>query len=291
MTKTPASHETLFSGLLPAADPFSVVHPLRYFAEALLASSISIYVTFRLVEPKHAGILSIFFTAAGLAERFSAILRDHHRQTFELQFGGGFTSGYTARCILCLFCGIAVAYGGCAWLLDERAMARGFAFVWAAAGVGQDTIMTRQFGEVLGLLQHNGIVLLTFASLAFLYWSYGALLALGWNACIWAMVLAVLTRRGMEAGGGASPLWTVAVGYGAVLPHLLLEAAAYVLATMAAIFLAQALKGPPAPDDRPTRGPLLRASARNALWAALAVVLGALCEGLYAPRVLALLGR
>ena len=80
----------------------------------------------------------------------------------------------------------------------------------------------------------------TIAALCLLYRSYGALLTLGWNASVWVIVLAGLTRRMF----GEDPLENLGIGvwaFAAIAPHLILEGAAYVLIALAAIFYSKGI--------------------------------------------------
>jgi len=83
-------------------------------------------------------------------------------------------------------------------------------------------------------------VLASFMVLALVYRSFGALLALTWNACVWGVVLTLLVARGISLTDGSTIVF-VLVALLALLPHLVLEATAYVLGALAGIFLSKGL--------------------------------------------------
>ena len=75
--------------------------------------------------------------------------------------------------------------------------------------------------------------------LCLLFRAYGAVLVLGWNAAVWVVTLAMLTRRTVE-GLGLDPLRVRATAAVALIPHLTLELTAYVLAALVGIFVSKA---------------------------------------------------
>jgi hypothetical protein len=84
------------------------------------------------------------------------------------------------------------------------------------------------FGGFSSLLATNAVVWLGSFLGALLYEHAGMLLVLGWNAARWGMVLSFLARvEGASLAGTLAP----------ALPHLVLEAGAYILAAMAGVFL------------------------------------------------------
>ena len=128
-------------------------------------------------------------------------------------------------------------------------------------------------------------MLVAVCALAFVYRSYGGLLALTWNACIWAVVLSTLVARGLDATQTA-PVTFVIVSAAALLPHLVLEASAYVIGALAAIYASKAITkyGPRSAE----LWQVMRAVATLVLFAALTLAAAALVEHLVAPSMLGL---
>lgn len=93
------------------------------------------------------------------------------------------------------------------------------------------------FGSVLGT---NLSVMAFFFLAALLFHHGGVMLALGWSASVWAATFSTLARIWSDSGGPGLPESFLRV-MGACLPHMLLEAAAYVLAGLAGVFIAKGL--------------------------------------------------
>jgi hypothetical protein len=167
---------------------------------------------------QHAGIVAIFLASASLSSRFKQIASAAERGARGRQ-GWALVRGATV--VLALFMGMLITFGAYAWLIGPTAAAERFPF--AGAGAADTALHADRFRPGLGLVGHNLLVLLSAFVLAFVYRTFGALLALSWNACAWAVVVAAWAD---SAGGW----WMVAL-----LPHLLLEALAYALAGLAGI--------------------------------------------------------
>jgi hypothetical protein len=90
--------------------------------------------------------------------------------------------------------------------------------------------------EPLTLFKHNLRVLMACLLMALIYRSAGVLLVICWNAFNWSMALNLFIRSAAETG--AKHTWFYAL---AVLPHLVLEAAAYIAAGLTGVFLSKAL--------------------------------------------------
>ena len=187
-----------------------------------------------------AGVMSIFLAAAALAPYLTELLRRNRHDIWDRKIGSWQANRATALGLLALFLGVVTAYVTAALLLGEAHVAASFRFALDTARIGMDTILDRRFASFGGLLFHNFAVLLTVFALAFIYRSYGALLALAWNACIWAVVLSTLVSRGLGSVE-TSRVGFVIIAAVALLPHLLLEASAYVIGALAAIFSSKAI--------------------------------------------------
>ena len=186
------------------------------------------------------GLVSVFLSAAALHTRFRFLLDENRDAIWLFSTPPRVANTRTGLSVLAMFLGIFIAFGVGAAFLGEAQVQRDFGFIFASAGVEHGTILTRQFADFAGVLRHNTLVMLAFFCLAFVYHAYGGLLTLAWNGCAWALVLVVLVMRG-AAGFDGSPVLFAAVSIAAVLPHLVLEAGAYVCATLASVFMSRAL--------------------------------------------------
>lgn len=187
----------------------------------------------------------------------------------------------TALGLVALFAGMLVVFVAlAAW--QQRAGGPGPDLVGGARG-----ILDRRFDAgVATLLSHNLVTLAVLMLVGFVYRTYGALLALGWNAAHWATVLTILVLRGLP-DSDAHPVVFVTVSAAAVLPHLLAEAAAYVVGTLGAIFASRAITRYAASDPR--LGRVLRAVLTLVAVAAALLILAAVVEQNVPRRVLDLL--
>ncbi len=193
----------------------------------------------------------------------------------------------TAVSVLSLFVGVLAVYAAAVSLLPNTRIDAATAVVAQLARIGEDTILTRRFGSFAPLLAYNAGVLVTLSIVSAVYRSLGALLVLSWNAARWATALSMLIRRAAAATTISKVLF-VGVAWAAILPHLLLEAAAYVTGSISAIFFSRALllyrwDDPQVPSVR-------RAVGRLYLAAFVLLILGALSESTFPRLVLSLLG-
>jgi len=234
------STHTLLSALSPDTLPSGRLRRgVRLFAEAVVHTLAAQLIAAWTGIPQ-SGFFSLFLSTAALSRRFDQLLDENRQAIYERKEPSPRVNARTAASLLALFLGMLTAYAGAALLIGEAHLRDDFGFVLEVAGLGSDTLSTRRFGSVPGLLLHNGLVLLTFFVLALVYRGYGALLALSWNACVWGMVLTLLAHRGAQASR-LSGLLYVPLSAAAVLPHLLLEVVGYVLGSLAGIFLSKAL--------------------------------------------------
>lgn len=256
----------------------------RVLLEAILATLLSLYIT-RALADEHAGVISIFLTAAGLTYRFNDLLLENRDNIYVHQWPSVKTNSRTAWRVLAMFIGMAGAYCMAAALLEPKAVFETFGFALDSARIREDSILTRRFGGALALLGHNALVLVGFLVLSFVYWSYGALLSLTWNGCIWGVVLTMLIRRGLSSS--QAPVTFVAIAGLAVLPHLLLEALAYLLAALSGIFFSKAVSKYSFSD--PVFLSVCRASGLLLLLGFGVLVISAVLESTLAPGLIALL--
>ncbi len=233
----PVERSTMLTELLATGATYRVQPVHRIFLEALLFTGLSVVIA-RFVAGDSAGIVSMFLGAAALSERLREILAENRDGIYVEKLRSFTVNRRSAIQFLALFAGMTVAYAALAALLGGEERARLFRFALEAANLDQATILTRRFGSFLGVFTHNLGVVLGFAVLSFVFWSYGALLSLIWNASVWAAVITVLVQNGLQQGSDAS---TVILAGIAAVPHLFLEASAYVLASLAAIFASRAL--------------------------------------------------
>jgi len=222
------------------------------------------------------GLISIFLVAAPLTDRLVVLLEENRSNIYALHLGSGMANRRTAAGLLCLFGGIVLGYTAVAVWLGERGIAHLFAFAIDAADLRGEDLVRRSFGDPLDTFAHNLRVALVVLCLGFVYRAYGGMLALAWNACVWASVLTMLVLRVGPVGELSRALLVASV-----LPHLGLEAGSYVLVALASIFTSKALATYDLRDAR--LWPPIRSSLNFAVLAAIGLALAALCESWLLP--------
>jgi hypothetical protein len=253
--------------------------------EAFLMTGVAILVPTWL-DVAEVGFFSLFLAAAGLMHRFQVLLEENRQNIYVRKLGWRLTNGKTASSLVMLFFGSCAAYlvAGMAW--SEDAIQVYFGFALDAAQIGGSNVLDRRFDAFGSLVFHNLMVMLSVFALCVLYRSYGALLALGWNACVWVFVLVTLVRRAIESTdlsgwyfGGTAAL--------ALVPHLCLEACAYVLAALAGIFTSRGIVRYTLSDL--VFRQIMTAVAKLLVAGALMVLLAGLLESTVAPLLLSTL--
>ena len=97
------------------------------------------------------------------------------------------------------------------------------------------------FGTFPHLLRKNGIVFFGCYAFALIYRHAGMLLVLAWNASTWGVVFSWLAMNTADGQGASGLLGELARTLACILPHLILEAVAYVLVAMTGVFTSKAI--------------------------------------------------
>jgi Stage II sporulation protein M len=227
------------------------------------------------------GLISIFLVAAPLTDRLVVLLEENRSSIYTLHLGSGPANRRAAAGLLCLFIGIALGYAAVAAWLGEQTIVRVFAFAVDAAGLRDEDFLHHSFGSALATFASNLRVALVVLCLGFVYRAYGGMLALAWNACVWASVLSVLLLR------ASVPAWSRALLAAAVFPHLACEASSYVLVALGAIFTSKALATYDLGDAR--LWPPIRSSLRLGALAVVGLAAAAVCESWLLPAWVAMI--
>ena len=110
-----------------------------------------------------------------------------------------------------------------------------------AAGINPAAMRGPVAIDWVGTFQHNSGVLFTVFILSFLYRGYAAVLILSWNACVWGLSLAFMTMHFSQDATGLGTLVIAGQIALAILPHLGLEALAYICVSLSAIKLSKSI--------------------------------------------------
>jgi hypothetical protein len=254
----------LFPGRLPRGPARRAV---QLAAEALACTLVSTWLPATL-GLEEAGLVSLFLLAATLSDRLTMLLEENRTSIWDEDASGWRANGRTAWGILMLFSGVFAGHAIIAAAAGEARVSTLFGFALRTTTLTGETLAGRDFGSVLELLGHNLRVLLVVACLSFVYRAYGAMLALAWNASVWAVVLTTLSLR--------APTVAAATSLPALIPHLLLEGFGYVCVSLAFLFASKGLATHPMGDPRLPR--VLKACLLLLVAGCAALTLGACAE-------------
>lgn len=236
--------------------------------------------------PDDASLIAVFLAAVSNTDSIERLLDWNRREIQERNRPPNTANLKLASLLLALFAGTTVGFSILAMTLPIETVE--ILFQNQVAEFGGQSFSTLEFGSAGGLLVHNLYVLLFFFAVAIPFRQGGIMLAVAWNASVWGSSFAILARVWSQAGGpGLVEAYLRVIG--ACLPHMALEAASYVLAGLAGVFLSKALLKYALESKRLES--VIRSVALMLLFAAVLVVLGALWEGFIAPEVVRLLVR
>ena len=182
---------------------------------------------------------------------------------------------------LSLFSGMFVAFMAIGIASSDAVLIKDFNFIVTRIQLDTNTVLSpERFSQGVSIFQHNLSVLITLALMSFVYRSLGAMFALGWNAGVWGVTIVLFM-----GGGRDTELNTVVYGTMiliAIIPHLIVEAASYLIGALAAIFLSRGLTIYRLNDTRLNR--VMSAVGVLAILSVGLLVSGALLEN-YFPRL------
>lgn len=261
-------------------------HGVRRHARLGLEAAVLSAVALLITAPFHgteSGAIALFLTAAGLSSRFDSLLHENYR----LHGDGARALDLTvdrrsASSLLAIFLGVLVAFVVAALLFGSAGVEGRFGFLLELTVPKEHSIVTQSFGPPLPLIGHNLLVLGSAVILGLVYRDFGALLVIVWNAASWGLMLTLLVLRAVQTGDH-HPAVLVLASFVAVLPHLVLEALAYVTAGLAAVFGSLLLTND---DIRALAGRVTRSSAVMLATSIVFLVAAALLESYWTPLVL-----
>lgn len=232
-TATPAAHPQAAHPPAPAQAELWGLNFSGAFIRGAVWSTLGLAAA-HVVFPGEAPIVSVILIALGQANYVEALLDRNRNEVYGGVLRAREANRRMARELVGLFLGIFAAYTLAVFVVKEAHLEQAFG---SMLGEFYGTRLSQvDFGTFGLLMQRNLAVLLAGFLISLLYRHGGILLILAWNAARWGVVLGCVGRREVEAGGLGAGL-AVSV----VLPHLVFEALAYVLAAMAGAFLGRSL--------------------------------------------------
>ena len=251
------------------------------FVEALILTLISVYAV-RLIGVPEPGLIGIVLASAAMTPRLNQILELNRARIWSGEGNGRRVNLASMISGLSLFSGMFVAFMAIGIASSDAVLIKDFNFIVTRIQLDTNTVLSpERFSQGVSIFQHNLSVLITLALMSFVYRSLGAMFALGWNAGVWGVTIVLFM-----GGGRDTELNTVVYGTMiliAVIPHLIVEAASYLIGALAAIFLSRGLTIYRLNDTRLNR--VLSAVGVLAILSVGLLVSGAILEN-YFPRLI-----
>ena len=250
------------------------------FVEALILTLISVYAV-RLIGVPEPGLIGIVLASAAMTPRLNQILELNRARIWSGEGNGRRVNLASMISGLSLFSGMFVAFMAIGIVSSDAVLIKDFNFIVTRIHLDTNTELSpERFSQGVSIFQHNLSVLITLALMSFVYRSLGAMFALGWNAGVWGVTIVLFM-----GGGRDTELNTVVYGTMiliAIIPHLIVEAASYLIGALAAIFLSRGLTIYRLNDTRLNR--VMSAVGVLAILSVGLLVSGALLEN-YFPRL------
>jgi len=234
--------------------------------------------------PNEVSLISVFLASIITTDSIERVLEWNRVAIFERDEVPLDVNLTLANKLLMMFLGCVVGFSALSLTLPLDTVEHLFSHQLLAS-YGQ-TFTTMHFGSVDGVLLNNFYVMLFFFAIALPFEKGGVMLAIAWNASVWGSTFSVLARRwSLDGGPGVYEAWARVMA--ACTTHMALEAAAYVLAGLAGVFLSKAFHKH-AIDSDPMVSILFSAATMLGLALAL-LVLGAFWEGHLATQLVVVL--
>jgi len=234
--------------------------------------------------PDETSIVCVFLASILTIDSIERLLNWNRRAIFELGYAPGHANVRLVLLILAMFAGTMLGFSALTFWLPLETVEQVFSH--QLAEYGSQTFPELTFGTPWLLFSSNLYVLLFFFLIAMPFRQGGVMLAVAWNASVWGATFGILARRWAEAGG--PPLLDAyARVMTATVPHMTLEAAAFVLAGFAGVFMSKGLLKYSMEDA--VLASILGSVARMMGAALLLVAVGALWEGWVAGWLVRLL--
>ena len=250
------------------------------FVEALILTLISVYAV-RLIGVPEPGLIGIVLASAAMTPRLNQILELNRARIWSGEGNGRRVNLASMISGLSLFSGMFVAFMAIGIASSDAVLIKDFNFIVTRIQLDTNTVLSpERFSQGVSIFQHNLSVLITLALMSVVYRSLGAMFALGWNAGVWGVTIVLFM-----GGGRDTELNTVVYGTMiliAIIPHLIVEAASYLIGALAAIFLSRGLTIYRLNDTRLNR--VMSAVGVLAILSVGLLVSGALLEN-YFPRL------
>ena len=244
MSRPPDYGQTEPGSIVAAAMDFvpwsnKSLRDIRLIVEAFILTMLSIY-AIRLIGVPEPGLIGIVLASAAMIPRLNQILAINRDRIWSEEGNGRRVNLDSIVSGLSIFSGMFIAFIVIGIINSYAVLLKDFDFILTRTRVDPDSVLSpERFSQGFQIFQHNISVLITLAALAFIYRSLGAMFVLGWNAGVWGVTIVLFM-----GGGGETDLNRFLYGVMiliAILPHLLTEAASYLVGALAAVFLSRGI--------------------------------------------------
>jgi len=277
----------LLSDLLPSELPNGLgLRFLRLCGEAFFFMAFALLFPFVLGLMQGA-MIALFLVSSSLMGRLRQLMDENRFNIWVLRQNSWKANQLSAVSILGIFFGLFLANILFSLILANIGAGKGlehfFDFILKTVNLHPDQPLAHRFTSFWGILFNNYVVLITTIILTAVYRAYGLILVLSWNACIWAVLLFYMFRHAWITSK-ISTIEFLARSLGAMLPHLMLEATAYILAALGALFWSRS--SVLYKSDDPRYKSVLKASGTLLVLACIIVLLAGICETTLPPALL-----
>ena len=251
------------------------------FIEASILTLISVYAV-RLIGVPEPGLIGIVLASAAMTPRLNQILERNRARIWSSDGNGRRVNLESIISGLSLFSGMFVAFMIIGIASGDGVLLKDFNFIVTRIQLDPNTVLSpERFSHGTSIFQNNLSVLITLALVSFVYRSLGAMFALGWNAGVWGVTIVLFMGGGRETE--LNTVFYAVIILIAIIPHLIVEAASYLVGALAAIFLSRGLTVYRFNDTRLNR--VLSAVGFLVILSFGLLVLGAVLEN-YFPRLI-----
>ena len=251
------------------------------FIEASILTLISVYAV-RLIGVPEPGLIGIVLASAAMTPRLNQILELNRARIWSRDGNGRRVNLESIISGLSLFSGMFVAFMIIGIASGDGVLLKDFNFIVTRIQLDPNTVLSpERFSHGTSIFQNNLSVLITLALVSFVYRSLGAMFALGWNAGVWGVTIVLFMGGGRETE--LNTVFYAVIILIAIIPHLIVEAASYLVGALAAIFLSRGLTVYRFNDTRLNR--VLSAVGFLVILSVGLLVLGAVLEN-YFPRLI-----
>lgn len=234
--------------------------------------------------PSEASLIGIFLIAFAQARTVEVLLNRNRDEIWNKVYPSQVANFRLAWSLFVLFMAILVTYCVATLVVPEAKLLD--LFERQIGDYGGHSITEVAFDDLVGILTNNLIVLVIAFIFALVYRHGGMLLVLAWNASVWGVVFPYIARTAPDQSAGG-PFVYFLKSFASIIPHLFLEAVAYILIAMAGVFLSKAIQKYEVGSKQFNQ--VMGAVFRIVVLATVVLVIASVVEALVAPALIGLL--